>query len=361
MIDRAAPFTPQCRACAHRDASDPMVCAAYPEDIPAAILTGTADHSTAYPGDHGIRFEPMLGRAVEVPPGRRHADRWADVVAPTIAKKVKTALAKKRVVLSDIFTGKHPREAAAKALKTFPDVPHIASTFTKAVRTGYGHAKRFEALEIQKMAQAQGVKTRADGDEPDDLEDPNALPLEDWVGAGADAGVVGGMAYSKDVASYLDEFGLDSLGEVYDNLLAKQRTVFEQGLTEGWGVDKLVEELIDKTEAYSDAVVNAIVRTASTDFYGAARLKAGVESGVVKYFVRLEIDDNRTTDMCRLAKGLELGLDHPALDALSGALHWQCRGTLSPRLKGEPNTDEDRVQEVLAMMEPAFKGEAQAP
>jgi hypothetical protein len=33
------------------------ICKAFPDGIPGAILSGKHDHTTAYPGDRGIRYE----------------------------------------------------------------------------------------------------------------------------------------------------------------------------------------------------------------------------------------------------------------------------------------------------------------
>jgi hypothetical protein len=52
---------PICIECRHLnpDNRGPMRCAAFPKEIPEAILLAQADHHKPYPGDHGIRFEPI--------------------------------------------------------------------------------------------------------------------------------------------------------------------------------------------------------------------------------------------------------------------------------------------------------------
>jgi hypothetical protein len=47
----------QCRDCNHYLGE--RQCEAFPAQIPEAIYLGEHDHAKPYPGDHGIRFEPL--------------------------------------------------------------------------------------------------------------------------------------------------------------------------------------------------------------------------------------------------------------------------------------------------------------
>jgi hypothetical protein len=48
----------QCVLCKHFHLDD--TCEAFPHGIPAEILHGGYDHTTSYPGDHNVRYEPAL-------------------------------------------------------------------------------------------------------------------------------------------------------------------------------------------------------------------------------------------------------------------------------------------------------------
>jgi len=52
----------QCRRCRHLRSAN-WTCAAFPAGIPALILRGRFDHAIAYPGDNGVRFDPLPGEA----------------------------------------------------------------------------------------------------------------------------------------------------------------------------------------------------------------------------------------------------------------------------------------------------------
>lgn len=47
-----------CVTCKHKSPFGPT-CAAFPEGIPNEILDAENDHRESFPGDHGIRYEPM--------------------------------------------------------------------------------------------------------------------------------------------------------------------------------------------------------------------------------------------------------------------------------------------------------------
>ena len=50
-----------CSFCQRFDRTNPVArkCSAFPEGIPLEIWKGENDHTTAYPGDNGIQFQPV--------------------------------------------------------------------------------------------------------------------------------------------------------------------------------------------------------------------------------------------------------------------------------------------------------------
>lgn len=51
------PVSWQCLKCRHFDLN--LTCKAFPDGIPEEIMTGQHDHRNPYPGDQGIRYEPV--------------------------------------------------------------------------------------------------------------------------------------------------------------------------------------------------------------------------------------------------------------------------------------------------------------
>lgn len=52
---------PQCMSCRHLEKGKPMRCTAFPKEIPMDIALNKVDHRERFPGDHGIRFNPLPG------------------------------------------------------------------------------------------------------------------------------------------------------------------------------------------------------------------------------------------------------------------------------------------------------------
>jgi hypothetical protein len=73
-------FQSQCAYCRHYHKGDTFsgTCDAFPERIPDEVLWGARfDHRLAYPGDHGVRFEPTGDEADEL-----HRDMFRPVEGP---------------------------------------------------------------------------------------------------------------------------------------------------------------------------------------------------------------------------------------------------------------------------------------
>ena len=51
-------FRAVCLGCKHKHRTVRPVCAAFPDGIPEEIWQGRNPHAEAFPGDHGIRYEP---------------------------------------------------------------------------------------------------------------------------------------------------------------------------------------------------------------------------------------------------------------------------------------------------------------
>ena len=50
---------PICLRCKHFNDDERFACGAFPNGIPEAIVLSEHDHRKPYPGDNGIRFEPI--------------------------------------------------------------------------------------------------------------------------------------------------------------------------------------------------------------------------------------------------------------------------------------------------------------
>lgn len=52
-------FSEICTLCRHMNIVGHRICAAFPDGIPMQIWDGDNNHREPYPGDNGIRFEPI--------------------------------------------------------------------------------------------------------------------------------------------------------------------------------------------------------------------------------------------------------------------------------------------------------------
>jgi hypothetical protein len=50
-------YDPACMLCTRYEPDD--TCEAFPKGIPRKILEGEVKHIKAYPGDHGLQFDPI--------------------------------------------------------------------------------------------------------------------------------------------------------------------------------------------------------------------------------------------------------------------------------------------------------------
>jgi hypothetical protein len=64
---------PLCNECRywHRENFEGFTCDAFPGGVPEAIIRSEHDHREPYPGDNGIRYEPVNGPSSPTPEANR--------------------------------------------------------------------------------------------------------------------------------------------------------------------------------------------------------------------------------------------------------------------------------------------------
>lgn len=134
------------------------------------------------------------------------------------------------------------------------------------------------------------------------------------------------------------------------NRTVRVRDAVRQGYVQGMTNDQIVRSIRGtQAKRYSDGVLDisrrdadAVVRTATGHFAGFTR-DAWYQSqadliGALQWVSTL---DSRTTPMCRILDGLRYTADHEPIGHSipwlggPGQLHWCCRSTSMPILKGD--------------------------
>ena len=58
-VDGPLDISTQCLGCENFKNKKRFTCRAFPKGIPSKIISGNFDHTKPFPGDKGIRFEPL--------------------------------------------------------------------------------------------------------------------------------------------------------------------------------------------------------------------------------------------------------------------------------------------------------------
>ena len=100
----------QCLGCRHYLGA--ITCDAYPDGIPEPVVTGEHDHTSPYPGDNGILFEPVVstkafspnvGREIsKLKPWRRaDLEKWQNGLDAGFSEFDKKTQARVRALVKD--------------------------------------------------------------------------------------------------------------------------------------------------------------------------------------------------------------------------------------------------------------------
>lgn len=140
------------------------------------------------------------------------------------------------------------------------------------------------------------------------------------------------------------------------------RTELRLGLSRGEGLGELVAR-VRGTGTVAGTInqrqAEALVRTAVQEIASKVTFRTYEESGIVEEYEYVATLDRRTTLLCRSLDGKVFRLDDAK--APRPPIHWQCRSTTIPRIKGAPPPTREAHADWLRRQPPAVQDEILGP
>jgi SPP1 gp7 family putative phage head morphogenesis protein len=160
------------------------------------------------------------------------------------------------------------------------------------------------------------------------------------------------------IDNWIESFGEQEFDDVYAAITKTMRKTFISGLKSGWTTDEFVQQISSKAPKLSEAAIERVVRTASTDIFNIGRQNVAEESGdVVAYRYMAILEPERTCELCYNADGLEIGIHDPDVDRVRPPAHPRCRCVFGFITAGEEwETDTAQLSDFVNALESEYGG-----